>query len=98
MAQCQADTLAAGSAPAKNSTHRCRSDGEAYAFFMPDRRSAIMGNSRTHQPEHEAAGLFLTDLGSPADSGTIGGQEDMIEDVAHDLIKRHREEAAKQTV
>ena len=42
-----------------------------FPVFVPDGRSAIMGNSLAHQPEHEAAGLFHVDLGSPADGVTI---------------------------
>ena len=56
--------------------------------------SFLLHAKRASQKHGVKSSEILVELGK---RGTIGGQEDMIEDVALDLIKRRREEAAKTT-
>jgi 4-hydroxy-2-oxovalerate/4-hydroxy-2-oxohexanoate aldolase len=56
--------------------------------------SFLLHAKRASEKHGVPSSEILVELGR---RGTIGGQEDMIEDVALDLIKRHREAAAKQT-
>jgi 4-hydroxy-2-oxovalerate/4-hydroxy-2-oxohexanoate aldolase len=56
--------------------------------------SFLLHAKRAAQKHGVPSSEILVELGK---RNTIGGQEDMIEDVALDLIKRHRAEAAKNT-
>jgi 4-hydroxy-2-oxovalerate/4-hydroxy-2-oxohexanoate aldolase len=56
--------------------------------------SFLLHAKRASEKHGVPSAEILVELGR---RGTIGGQEDMIEDVALDLVKRHREAASKRT-